>query len=209
MALPPAIDPRRRRHRGLPPSPVPPPEPPADPEYWNPDDKDSDIALSNSDRTATWSGSGAIRSKTSHAAGKYYAELTRTAFNAGFTNFGIGDGDADITAQLGSDAHGYGKFHNSGSIFHNNNLEAYGGGFGTNDVVGVAADLTSGRLYFSVNGAWQGGGDPAANTGGFPIDLEGPVFLMASSTAGLTVVNLETDPENFEHTIPAGFQAWR
>ena len=43
---------------------------------------------------------------------------------------------------------------------------AYGSAISDNDILGVAMDLTNSKLYFSLNGSWQGSGDPESGPSG-------------------------------------------
>ncbi|NBW20800.1 MAG: hypothetical protein EBR82_73840, partial [Caulobacteraceae bacterium] len=43
-------------------------------------------------------------------------------------------------------------------------LTAYGSSYTVNDVIGVAVDMDSGKIWFSKNGVWQASGDPATGS---------------------------------------------
>ena len=52
---------------------------------------------------------------------------------------------------------------------------AYGSAIADNDILGCAMDLDNGKLYFSLNGSWQGSGDPTSGSTG-----TGSAFDLAS-----------------------------
>ena len=52
---------------------------------------------------------------------------------------------------------------------------AYGSAISDNDILGCAMDLDNGKLYFSLNGSWQGSGDPTSGSTG-----TGSAFNLAS-----------------------------
>ena len=106
------------------------------------------------------------------AAGKWYWEVFITSNS---TEDLIG-----ITKNVSTSATNY-LGENAGAVGHNDNGNAYvagsnnsyGTSYTTNDVIGVALDLTNNKLYFSKNGTFQNSGDPtsgATGTGAISID---------------------------------------
>ena len=56
-----------------------------------------------------------------------------------------------------------------GTIYNGSGAESYGDSYTTGDIIGVALDITNGKIYYSKNGTWQNSGDPAAGTNGFSL----------------------------------------
>lgn len=83
------------------------------------------------------------------------------------------------------------------------------------DTIGVAADLDSGKLWFSINGSWVG--DPAS---GAAADFDQQVYGASTVLSGNTVVpqlysefqdltvTLRGSTAELQHPVPAGFTAW-
>jgi hypothetical protein len=113
------------------------------------------IELTNGDRTATAPAgiSGETWSTTSHAAGRYYAEVVFTA-DAPDGVVGLFDADRENGAELTGD--GDVNIYVGGVV-----TEDYPGLFDSlaiGDVVGIAADLDVGKIWFRVNGGlWNNG----------------------------------------------------
>jgi hypothetical protein len=87
---------------------------------------------------------------------------------------------------------------------------AYGASWTTNDLIGVAVDMTSGKLWFSKNGVYQASGDPAAGTNAAFTDVNTafatePPFFYAGAYNGTHTLNFGQRP--FAYTPPTGFVA--
>ena len=63
----------------------------------------------------------------------------------------------------------------SGQITSGGSNTAYGSAISDGDILGCAMDLDNGKLYFSLNGSWQGSGDPTSGSTG-----TGSAFNLAS-----------------------------
>jgi len=67
---------------------------------------------------------------------------------------------------------------------------SYGNSFTVGDVIGVAYDMDSGKIWFSKNGTFQASGDPVAGTNAAFTDLSGTVVP-------LIVTYASNKPRNF------------
>jgi len=74
------------------------------------------------------------------------------------------------------------------------------------DVIGVAVDLTAGKVWWRKNGAWQGGGDPGAGTGG--VSLAAGAYFPSVSVSGGEASTANFGASAFNGTIPTEFAAW-
>ena len=154
------------------------------PTNWNPADKGSDVILSNNDLTA-FLGTGLntgrhVRSVASVTTGKYYWEYVSDNF-AVHGIAGISKPTATITRHPGSNIDGWGYNQSSGFINHNGT--GFNLGFDSytddGDIISIALDMDTGKLWFAKNGVWQGAGDPASGTNSVQ-DLNGAITLVTS-----------------------------
>jgi len=126
----------------------------------NPLQAGSQCTLSNGNLDLVWSGSSghAAGSTIAVSSGKWYMEFT-----VGSKRGLIGIIPSTYTSQLnnwpGNSAYGsdsYGYYGIGGNLYNNSTNSAYGAGWTTNDVIGVALDLDAGNLVFYKNGSSQG-----------------------------------------------------
>jgi len=105
----------------------------------------------------------------------------------------------------------------------------YGNSYTTNDIIGVALDITNGKLYFSKNGTFQNSGVPtsgATGTGAISISSSptngawfpqvGEIYTGSSTmelnfgSPSFTIASGNADAEgfgNFEYAVPSGYFA--
>lgn len=139
----------------------------------------ADHVSTNSGRTISSVNYGAWRSSWSSAkksAGKWYWEISIDSINAQSQTM-IGIATALAPEQYpGQNATSRGFFGYDGKIYYNTSSVAYGSPYTAGDVIGVALDLVSGMLYFSINGIWQNSGDPETATNPAVTGLVGDFF---------------------------------
>ena len=108
------------------------------------------------------------------ANGKWYVEA-KYGGSSDDATFGIAGRTAtDTTHELGNynDTWSYYTGTGASNIRNNNSNSSYGATYTTNDIIGLALDLTNNKLYFSKNGAWQNSGDPESGaTGTGAVDI--------------------------------------
>ena len=179
---------------------------------WNPSDKHANIVLSNGDLTATSNAASwkSVRATEGKSSGKWYFEVKMDVVAAGYYMIlGVGSPDANLSGFCGSDAYGWGYFGTDGKKIHSNVQVVYGAAFGVNDIIGVAVDIDAHKVWWSKNGAWQGGGNPAAGTGAAYDDIDAgelkPMFSPYSSTNAGTGRFKSAD---LTYSPPSGFSAW-
>lgn len=141
--------------------------------------------------------------------GKYYWEATWVLPNPALSNsqamFGMAS-DADVLFILGYSPSGYSWYHNDnaggGRTYHNSagadGFVAYSAG----TRLMFAFDPNAGKLWFGVDGVWQG--DPAAGTGERFSSITGAQYPGVTLRGGSTGT-LIFDPVDFLHTPPSGF----
>jgi hypothetical protein len=181
---------------------------PASLATWNPTDKEASITLSNGDLTASATSSQiAVRATTGETSGHWYWEVTADSVNgSSYASVGVLTMTGSLDFGLGNSVApgaGYGA---SGSFTSSNGNSASGCGFTSGSVVGVALDLSSRVIYFSVNGVWQGGGDPDAGTGGLPLGSGSDALYPAISMGYGDVLTANFGQSAFAHAPPAGYE---
>lgn len=145
--------------------------------------------------------------------GKWYFEVvaTSTMPSGGATGVGITDA-ATFTDGVNPPTNCFMYVGASGNKFTNGTTTAYGSTYTTNDVIGVAIDLTNGAIYFAKNNTWQNSGDPtsgATKTGAAYTTLTAtPYFPYVSSNAsGTRSFSINFGQRPFTYTPPSGFKA--
>ena len=186
---------------------------------FNPATKGANISLSNSDRTATKSGSDLTGAKTAYGknSGKHYFEVvltTRQTSSEVVGTLGLARVDQGFEAigWSGLGALVYIDQVGSGPMWVDSISVIDLGTPGAGDVYQFAVDLDAAKVWVRRNaGTWNGtaGHDPATNTGGYSLgDMSGYAvspFVTAKSNG--TVFDLRTDPALFGYSAPSGFTA--
>ena len=176
----------------------------------NPLDKGSSVTLTNGNldvsTTSTWN---SVRATFGIASGKWYWEYTMTA--AGYTMVGIGTTAVSLTGYIGQSSGGYAYYSLNGNKWNSGTAAAYGNSFTTNDVIGVAFDADSGKIWFSKNGTWQASGDPAAGTNAAYSSISSatyfPTISQDNSLPATTGGSLNAGSRPFAFTCPSGFKS--
>lgn len=189
---------------------------------WNPADKGSRIALSESDIRASvlassTNASHKVRSVGSRNTGKRYVELLvvsqASSANNGAFGFGVAVAGFNVTNTtdfLGGTATSWGLFgpYTSGTIVRPFNNNASAGNFSAamivNAVIGMAVDFTAGYIWWAINNTWIQG-DPAAGTSPVFSNLGtagGPLFLVMNAYISNDSGRLLSTPT---YSPPTGF----
>lgn len=180
---------------------------------WNGADKDSDVTLSDDDRTMNMpaSSTGGVRSIGSIATGKLYFEMIMLT-GGGASRYGIANASYTVTGAPGHDANSWavdgdaGIYNGSGSVIRDlgTNPSNSGGSWM------FALDMTAGKLWIgnATAGTWYESGNPAAGTGEQFSGITGPIFICAGrrsggSTRGATLPLLAS----YLQAPPTGFTA--
>lgn len=196
------------------PSPAPSPTPaPTSGPRWNAADKAPEITLSEGDFTATAAPVGgyySVRATLSQSSGKRYYEWTQHGGPEAASFGGLGTAISQLfgtAVGFASQSIGY-----AGTFGYIANGAWDFGPYATTidgSVVGCAIDFAGGKVWFAVNGAWQGG-NPVTGAGGSAVTFAAnPVFPMFGSENGKSsscTVNLGGSA--FAYAAPVGFSAW-
>jgi hypothetical protein len=143
------------------------------------------------------------------SSGKFYWEVTITASPS---NHGIALIRMNSSLTQGSFAsNDFRGYANAGTKYSGAGSVAYGNSFTTNDVIGVAVDMDSGKIWFSKNGTFQASGDPAAGTNAAFTDIvsSGFIWMPGINTFAATPNSgvLNFGQRAFAYTAPSGFKA--
>ncbi len=174
------------------------------PITWNPFDKYTSVVLSNGNLTATEPTGGGpntgARSTVAVYSGKYYWEFligagTVTGLRVGVGNAGSSWGQDD----------GYSWAYAYDGYKHNSTGESYGNSWTTGDYIGVAVDVSAGKIWFSKNGVWQASGNP--DTGANPAftGLSGPIFAQIRFVNATNNATINLGASSFQYAAPSGF----
>jgi len=153
--------------------------------------------------TATYQSSyGTIAVRT----GKWYCEGTVGSFATDAT-IGVSSAPFSTTTFVGGSATSRGYEGAAGRIYSGGGFFAYGATYGAGDVIGVAFDAETGKLWFAKNGTWQASGNPATGTNPAVYLSTGIDYLfgVAAGNGGTWSCNFGQRP--FAYTAPSGFKA--
>lgn len=156
--------------------------PPVDAVTWNPLDKGSTISLSSDKLTATQVGFTfqsvrATQSFEASTAARYFSIVLGPSGSQ--TVVGIMTAAADVSQFVGNDAFGWGAYGNDGGTLHSGAHATYGSTFGTSGDQ-ILFVLKAGKIYWRLNGTWQGSGDPSTAANPAFSGLSGAVFAAVS-----------------------------
>jgi hypothetical protein len=179
---------------------------------WNPSDKHADFTLSNGYWTATKNGTNdwrGLRATTGKNTGKWYWEVTLD--NAGDTGQVMVDvctATTPLTSYIPYFSTGWGYYAAGQAYWNHQGINAPAST--TGDVIGVALDMDSGKIWWSINNVWINSGNPAtgSNATFSNIPTDGTlIYPSASMRDNGNVATIDFDLASFVYTPPAGFLA--
>lgn len=181
----------------------------------NPSDKAASLTLSNGNLTVTKSSGGVahclVRATYGMTSGKWYweavidATMTNSREIAAITKSTVSTG-----VQPGSSADGYG-YNGINGVLYNNGAAVGGWGGGTyaiGDVIGIAFDANTGKLWFAKNGTWIDGSDPAAGTTPAVTAAAGTWYPTVGMCDQGGVASVRFDAADQTYSPPTGFSAF-
>ena len=174
-------------------------------------------AMTMADGNLKWTGSGStarnVEASIAMTTGKFYWEFTTVNITGGGGNLGCGVSNnlaMPATVEPGNNAYGW-ELLTSGStttMYKNNSgsVTSYST-YTAGDVWGIALDVDAGKLWFSKNGTWVAGGNPASGTTPDYTGLTGPLipYGYGYNTGDVGIINFGQRP--FAYTPPTGFVA--
>lgn len=174
----------------------------------NPSDKGANVTLSGGNLIvgASVSSAGIVRSVQT-LSGKRYFEAVFTAGGVGTATIaaGVANSSHVLTASLGySNANGWALW-GTGTGARHNGVTAVAASVGIGSVIGIAVDITLGRMWISVDGTWMASGDPATNTNPIWTNLAGTLYAAACPWTSAAIITMRFDPATFATPAPSGF----
>lgn len=156
--------------------------------------------------SATWKGTKSTTNTFYNGGGKLYAEVK---LNGGAASIGFGLATFDYNAGtkfMGEDINGFG-WNSAGNIYTSNSNIFTAGTYTTNDIIMLAVDTATTKVWWGKNGVWLNSGNPTVGTGNITT-ISGTPFIgvTTKSSGGSVTVNFGMTP--FSYSPPTGFTAW-
>ena len=177
---------------------------------WNPNDKGAGIVMSNGNKTistsAIWP---AARATLGHSTGKWYFEVLAVVNSNGFNFVGIGRKAANLNSCCTGNKDSWGYYGREGHLRGpSGNLDVATHYVNGSFSVGVAVDLNLDRIWWSLNGVWQYGGNPAAGFKPTFSDVSGTVYPQSSIALTGATSTIRACASELKYPPPSGFKAW-
>lgn len=180
------------------------------PVTWDPDNKATSITLSEDNLTAgtittAWL---SVRSATGKSEGKFYFELELTTSVTNNNMGGVVGAAALLTTYIGASSVGWAYNMAGGNKWNDDVQTAYGSSLVAGDILGVAVDMDSGKIWFALNNVWQDSGAPEAGTGSAFDNLSGEVFPAGSVYSLGNELTISGVENTLAYAPPTGFSEW-
>ena len=172
---------------------------------WNPLAVGGGITTSNGNLSATASSNSnsMLQGTFGLTSGKWYWEVTLSSGTSAWTGSII-----KSTAGLGYSALSSGdaySYSNDGTKYNGQTSTSFGNSYTTNDIISVAYNADTGKIWYAKNGTWQASGDPAAGTNEAFSGISGTYMPSALLNSATGIANFGQRP--FTYTPPTGFVA--
>lgn len=189
------------------------------PVHWNPEDTYLGVLLfADSNLTVTNANQGtgdSVRAVSYKSSGKYYYECKINAFSAAGGNesprIGINKAAPAELDTIGDWVNSWGLMRN-GTKAHNFVFTSITSSLLVNDIVMVAVDLDSGKIWFGVNGTWLGGGNPSSGTGEAYSGISGNItpacHIVRAIGQPSDSITARFNSTDWDYAAPSGFSMW-
>ncbi len=166
---------------------------------FNPADKSPNVTLSEENAVASVSITQWFGVRTSVISGKWYAEFSQ--LSGSNTLVGAALLSAALNHPYSITGAGVNGLRSNGQVHINGVSYATRFTYSSGDRVGVAVDTEARKIWFSLNGAWDG--DPETGSGGFVFPGVGDVCFYATNYA--SSVRIYTTASAISSPAPNGF----
>jgi hypothetical protein len=148
------------------------------------------------------------RATFSLPSGKWYWEcIATTSGNAGDPNFGIVEESVNTSTGFYQNAKAYAYSTRYDSVVNNNWTGTSRGTYTGGDILQIAYDADTGKLWFGINNSWINGGDPSSGTSPDFTTSTTDVFLPYVSIYNNKTGSINFGQLGFSYTPPTGFNA--
>jgi hypothetical protein len=181
----------------------------------NPVNKGSTVTLTNGnlDQVTASGGWNSARGTIGVSSGKWYWEVTITGTTQ-LVMHGVDDNAYNVTTNpsstyVGAYTNSWGVYTSNGDRRNNTGSgTAYGSAFAQNDVMMVALDMDTGKIWWGKNGTWFASGSPSAGTNAAYTNLSGYTLNPATSCFDTTDNCTHNFGQRaFAYTAPSGYKA--
>ncbi len=172
---------------------------------WNPLAVGTNIttASGNLNATASSNSNAMLQGTFGITSGKWYWEVTLSSGTSAWAGSIIkSTAGLNYSSLSSGDAYSYS---NDGSKYNGQTSTSYGNTYTTNDVISVAYNADTGKIWYAKNGTWQASGDPAAGTNEAYSGISGTYMPSALLNSATGIANFGQRP--FAYTPPTGFVA--
>lgn len=181
---------------------------------FNPDDTAAWLNISNYGMTLDSSTFGTWGSAKTHGSsnvhGKFYFEVKIDSTTANNIMIGVGLSEASTIGYPGVEIYSLGYYGFTGYKYYGSGPIAFGDVYTVNDIIGVAMDVATGKLWFAKNNVWQDSGQPDAGLNpAFEYNqfISTSIYPMIGLYATSDTVTLRTNSSSFDYTPPTGFES--
>ena len=176
---------------------------------WNPINKNSNSTLTEGNLLASSSAVHTVLGTIAFPdSGKYYAEFTVNGTASGYPVIGIlANNDSAIAANQNPDT-GVSYFQGGNVGLNGNTTVATLTALSTGDIVGVAYDAATRKVWFSLNGTFLNSGDPAAGTNQITtLHVNSSGYSWGCAPYSTATVTLNAGQRSFSYTPPTDYVA--
>jgi len=177
---------------------------------WDPDNSYSSYTITDyflvtkTAENSVWRSAVTTQPKSS---GKWYAEVVCTGAG-GYNLVGIASTSFNEATYVGGTADSYGYNGFNGYKFFNTSSSAYGNTYTQNDIISIALNLDTGKIWWGKNDSWQASGDPENGTNEAYSGISG-TFVVGISCYPINNAFTLVEPDSLNFSPPTGFTAWQ
>lgn len=174
----------------------------------NPLDKNSGITLSAANLDASMpTTTQNLYGSFGVSSGKWYWETTINTMTGRLVIGVANAGDPNWNLDPASSSALWGYYSVNGGKMNGGSV-GYGNSYTANDVIQVALDMDTGKIWWGKNNTWQASGDPAAGTNAAFTNLSGTCRAMyEQQMTGAVTFSVNFGQRPFAYTPPTGFKA--
>ena len=170
-------------------------------------DKSSNAVQTNGNLDTNTIALTSSRSSIGISSGKWYCEVVSTF--AAIPIIGVTSQSQSLSQAIGFGSEQYGYYFD-GKKYNNGTPTNYGNSWTTNDVIGVALNMDSKKVWFAKNGTWQASGNPSTGVNEAFSGLPNKEMFFGAghfSAAGSSSFVFNFGQRPFAYTAPTGFKA--